>query len=190
MRTFHHAVIPCLWLIWLAVWIGAAVQTKEIQRRESMRSHLLHHVPLTVGGVLLAWPGILGARLEQRFAPYSPPWFWITVALVAFGIGFSIAARLRLGGNWSGPVTVKKDHELIRSGPYALVRHPIYTGLLLAVIGSALFIGRWRALIALVPLIFALARKMKVEERFMAEEFGGAYARYREQVPALIPFVF
>jgi protein-S-isoprenylcysteine O-methyltransferase Ste14 len=84
---------------------------------------------------------------------------------------------------------VKQDHELIRSGPYALVRHPIYTGLLLALIGTALMVGNWRALIGLAIMVGAIVRKLKIEERFMTEQFGEAYARYRAQVAMLVPFV-
>jgi protein-S-isoprenylcysteine O-methyltransferase Ste14 len=78
---------------------------------------------------------------------------------------------------------------LIRSGPYAFVRHPIYTGLLLALAGTVIVVGRWRAVIALVVLLAGLIFKIGVEERFMTEQFGEAYARYRSQVAALIPFV-
>jgi len=189
MRTFYHAIIPTLWLIWLAYWIVAAIGAKETQREEGFRSRLTHYVPLAIGGILLGWPNVAGAALEERFLPRTLAGFWIAVVLIAIGLGFSIAARVWLGGNWSGSVTIKKGHELIRSGPYALVRHPIYTGLLLALIGTALAVGKWRALIALLPFAFAIYRKMAVEERFMSDQFGGDYARYREQVPALIPFI-
>ncbi len=189
MRTFYLGIIPALWLIWLIYWIGAAIGAKETQREEDLRSRLTHHVPLILGGILLGWPGIAGMQLERRFVPLSLTWFWCTVSIIAIGLGFSIAARAWLGGNWSGSVTIKKGHELIRSGPYALVRHPIYTGLLLALIGTAIAIGRWRALIALVFFILAIARKITIEERFMSEQFNDAYARYREQVAALVPFV-
>ena len=189
MRTFYHAIIPALWLIWLGYWIIAAMGAKETQREEGFRSRLTHYGPLILGGILLGWPNVAGVTLEQRFLPRTLTLFWVEVALIAIGLGFSIAARAWLGGNWSGSVTIKKDHELIRSGPYALVRHPIYTGLLLALIGTALSVGKWRALIALVPLAFAIYRKMTVEERFMSEQFGDDYSVYRAKVPALIPFI-
>lgn len=190
MRVFYHSLIPALWLLWLVFWIAAALGAKETQRQESAVSRLSHHIPFILGGVLLGWPRILGMHLEQRFLPQTLTLFWVAAALIAIGLGFSIAARVRLGGNWSGSVTVKKDHELICTGPYALVRHPIYTGLLLALIGTVLFVGKWRALIALVPLVVAIFRKIAIEERFMSEQFGDTYARYRAQVPALVPFLF
>jgi protein-S-isoprenylcysteine O-methyltransferase Ste14 len=189
MRTFYLSIIPALWVIWLAYWTVAAVGTKETARHETRLSQLGHRVPMLVGAVLLGVPHIVGHVLEQRFHAFSFTWFWIGVALTALGIGFSIAARAWLGSNWSGSVTLKEGHELIRGGPYALVRHPIYTGILLALFGTALVVDRWRALIALAILVAGLLYKMRVEERFMMEQFGEAYARYRSEVPALIPFV-
>ena len=84
-------------------------------------------------------------------------------------------------------VTLKQDHELIRSGPYRWVRHPIYTGLLLAILGSAIALGEWRGLIALVLVAAAVLRRIAIEERFLTQQFGAAYARYRAEVPALVP---
>jgi protein-S-isoprenylcysteine O-methyltransferase Ste14 len=105
------------------------------------------------------------------------------------GLGFSALARAWLGRNWSAEVTVKDGHELVRSGPYALVRHPIYAGMLLALAGTALMVGKWRALIGLALVVVALLRKLTVEERFMTEQFGEVYAHYRAEVSALIPFL-
>jgi protein-S-isoprenylcysteine O-methyltransferase Ste14 len=189
MRIFYLSIIPALWLIWLAYWLVSAIGAKETVRRETRLSRLTHGLPMVAGAVLLGVPHVFGRTLDQRFHAFSFTWFWVGVALTTAGISFSIAARAWLGSNWSGSVTLKQGHELIRSGPYALVRHPIYTGLLLALFGTALVVDRWRALIALVILIAGLLYKMRVEERFMAEQFGDAYGRYRAEVPALIPFL-
>ena len=105
------------------------------------------------------------------------------------GIAFAVWARQYLGRNWSGTVTVKQDHELIRTGPYRLVRHPIYTGLLLAILGTAVAFGEWRGLLAFALLTGSLLLKLRVEERFMSESFPEPYARYRAEVPALIPCI-
>ena len=94
-----------------------------------------------------------------------------------------------LGGNWSSDVTLKRDHELIVAGPYRWVRHPIYTGILLALAGTALAIGEWRGAIAVVLASVAYWLKLKIEEAVMRRQFGENYARYAERVPALIPFV-
>jgi protein-S-isoprenylcysteine O-methyltransferase Ste14 len=110
------------------------------------------------------------------------------VALVIIGLAFAVWARAHLGSNWSGTVTIKQDHELIRSGPYAYVRHPIYTGLLAALLGTTVASGTVHAAVGLAIITVALIRKSRVEERFMREIFPDAYPRYSAEVPALIPF--
>ena len=182
-------IIGALWLTWLAIWIVTAFRVKHTQRIESRGSRLVHDAAMLAGALLLAVPRILGPALELRFHHHSLAWFVTGTVLVALGLCFSVVARFWLGRNWSGSVTVKQDHELIRSGPYALVRHPIYTGMLTALIGTALVIGNGRAALGLAVLLAGLLYKIGVEERFMSEQFGEAYARYRREVPALIPFV-
>jgi len=98
-------------------------------------------------------------------------------------------ARRYLGTNWSSTVTIKEGHELVTAGPYAIVRHPIYTGLILAFVGTALAIGEWRAVLAAVLGVIAFWRKLSLEERWMREQFGERYQAYSRRVPALIPFV-
>ena len=190
MNYVLHVLIPGLWLLWLAYWIVAARATNETRRRENVLSRLSHYVPLIAGGVFLGTPQILGPALEQRFHEATFALQLLTAVLVIAGLGFSAWGRAWLGRNWSAEVTVKQDHELVRGGPYALVRHPIYTGLLVAFIGTALGVGNGRALVGLALLVAALLRRVTIEERFMSEQFGEAYARYRAKVPALIPFVF
>ena len=111
------------------------------------------------------------------------------MALTAAGLLFAVWARQYLGSNWSGTVSIKKDHQLITNGPYALVRHPIYTGVLLALVGSAMAIGEWRAVLAFALASLALWRKLRLEEDLMHQQFGETYQAYCRRVPALIPFV-
>ena len=127
--------------------------------------------------------------LDQRFLPPTIIAYWLGLLMLAVGIAFAVWARLYLGRNWSGTVTVKQNHELIRSGPYRLVRHPIYTGLLLAILGTAVAFGEWRGLLAFALLTGSLSLKLRIEERFMSESFPKEYARYRAEVPALIPHI-
>jgi protein-S-isoprenylcysteine O-methyltransferase Ste14 len=189
MQEFFKTLIPGLWLAWFIYWVLAARGTKETARTESAGSRLMHHAPLLAGAVLLGWPHVLGPGWEGRFHAHTFGWFLTGLALVIAGLGFAVVARVWLGGNWSGTVTLKKGHELVQSGPYALVRHPIYTGLLAALIGTAIAIDRWRALAGLALLTAGIGYKISVEERFMRDQFGEAYARYRARVKALVPFV-
>jgi protein-S-isoprenylcysteine O-methyltransferase Ste14 len=189
MTYVLRAFIPALWILWLAYWIVAARSTYETKRRESFASRLSHYGLLIAGGILLGVPNILGPSLEARFHGRTPGWLMPATVLVVLGLGFSAMARARLGSNWSAEVTVKQGHELVRDGPYSLVRHPIYTGVLLALVGTAVAVGNWRAIIGLALVVAGFVRKLTIEERFMSEQFGETYARYRAEVPALIPFV-
>jgi protein-S-isoprenylcysteine O-methyltransferase Ste14 len=187
MRSFQQYSIPALWLGWLLYWSLAAAGAKPTRRRESLTSQLSHVVPLGLGIGLLATSHAPFAWLAVRFLPRTVPWFWPGFCLVVLGLAFSVIARRWLGGNWSGMVTLKQDHELICTGPYRWVRHPIYTGLLLAVLGWAIALGEWRGLIALALTTVALLRKISIEERFLAQQFRAAYGSYRDAVPALVP---
>ncbi len=187
MPILHAYAIAVLWLGWLAYWAVAAGNVKATASEESWQSRLAYSAPLWVAAFLLIDRHL--GPLSQRFLPAD---IWIpTVGVLITAAGFAVAiwARIHLGTNWSGKVTVKQSHELIRTGPYALARHPIYTGLTLAFIGTAIAIGEWRALVAAVIAIASFCYKLSIEERVMIDTFGDAYREYRRQVRALIPFV-
>jgi protein-S-isoprenylcysteine O-methyltransferase Ste14 len=187
MQEVYRYMIPALWLAWLLYWSIAAIGAKATVREESFASRLSHTVPLAVGVALLATLNVPMAWLAVRFAPPTVGWLWLGVVLVALGLAISVAARISLGANWSSMVTLKQDDELIRTGPYRWVRHPTYTGLLLAVLGTAIALGEWRGVIALVLVAIAFMRKIAIEERFLTQHFGEAYARYSREVPSLVP---
>ena len=181
-------LIPGLWLIWGLYWWLASYGVKRAVRRESVLSRAAHFVPLAVAAVLLgldAVPGWLGRRW------IAPSWtlFATGAALVLVGLLFSVWARIVLGGNWSGTVALKQHHEIVRTGPYRWIRHPIYTGLIVAFLGSAVARGEWRGVLAVVIVLAALWRKWRLEERWLAESFGAAYTDYRRGTWALIPLV-
>lgn len=189
MRDPLSLAIPVLWAAWGVCWMIASAFAKPVRRRESAASRASHVVPLALAAALLASRRLAGPVLDTRFLPRGAGWLWLGTALVAAGLLFAAIARMQLAGNWSGTVTLKQDHTLTRSGPYRVVRHPIYTGLLLAVLGTALAEGEWRGLVAFVAVLAAFLRKMRIEERFMLEAFGEEYARYRQEVPSLVPWV-
>ena len=189
MHAIYAWLIPAIWLAWALYWCVAAFAAKPVRRKESIVSRLSHGVPLTLAILLLTSSRFASAILDTRFLPSSALLFWIGTALLLAGLFFAIAARLHLGGNWSGTVTLKQDHTLTRSGPYRFVRHPIYTGILLAIFGNGVIaLGEWRGVVALALVTAAFLRKIQIEERFMQEQFGEAYTRYRQEVPALIPY--
>ena len=178
-----------LWLAWALYWMVSALGAKRTQRRESLASRLSHVLPLFVGVTLIAWPHHPGPEwLSWRLVPPGPMRFGGALFLTVAGLGFTVWARVHLGRNWSGTVTLKEEHELVRSGPYAYVRHPIYTGLLVALLGSAIACGEVRALIGFIVVAAAFVRKLRIEERLMRASFPGQYRDYCARVPALIPF--
>jgi protein-S-isoprenylcysteine O-methyltransferase Ste14 len=176
-----------MWLSWAAYWWLASLGAKRVDRREPLGSRLLHLLPLTFAFWLLWADRLGGSILNERMFPSAPWIVWAATLITAAGLLFAVWARVHLGRNWSGTVTIKQDHELIVSGPYAIVRHPIYTGLLIAFVGSALARGEWRGLIAILLAWATLWRKLRVEERWMTERFGQEYEAYRRRVPALVP---
>jgi len=188
MRVWPAGLIGALWILWILYWCVSARSLKPIRRRQSVGSRAVFVGPMALTAVLLTaqrWPGWLGERL----VPGGWTRYWVGVTLVVAGLLLSVWARRMLGGNWSGTVTVKVGHELIQTGPYRWVRHPIYTGMLLALLGSALASGRVHGLLAFLIASIALWCKARVEERWMGEEFGERYAEYRRATWALVPFV-
>jgi protein-S-isoprenylcysteine O-methyltransferase Ste14 len=181
-------LILALWVVWLLYWAWAALNAKTTQRRESLTSRLSHILPLLVGAWLIFAPRLRWGWLSTPLLPATPARYLLALVLVAFGFGFSVWARVHLGRNWSAAVTLKHAHELIRSGPYARVRHPIYTGLLVAFLGSAIACGEARALLGVAIILFAFVRKLRIEETLMCATFPAEYARYRAEIPALLPF--
>jgi protein-S-isoprenylcysteine O-methyltransferase Ste14 len=125
---------------------------------------------------------VLGLKIIPRHSGVA----WAGVAMCAAGTGFAIWARHYLAGNWSGTVTLKEGHSLIQSGPYAIVRHPIYSGILFAMLGTALAVGELRAFPALLGAL-GIWKKMNQEEALMRKAFPGEYADYEQRVKKLVP---
>jgi protein-S-isoprenylcysteine O-methyltransferase Ste14 len=109
------------------------------------------------------------------------------LALTAVGVGISVWARLSLGSNWSGVVTLKKDHQLVRTGLYRWIRHPIYTGILLAMVGTAMIAANLRACLAVVLALVTLYFKARREERFLREEFGASFEEHSRRTGMFLP---
>lgn len=185
-----YTLIAYAWLSFGIIWLVAAFANKRTVQRQSISSRFIHLGLGIVAALLLVNNGIRGGILDWRFVPKSLFTAYIGLALTLVGLAFAVWARFHLGRNWSGTVTLKQDHELIRTGPYALVRHPIYSGILLALLGAAIARAELRGLLALAIIIFTFRLKYGIEESFMVRQFGVQYADYRRQVRALIPFVW
>ena len=175
------------WIVFFLYWAVSARKLKAVKKRESAGQRLEHLVPLVVAYVLLLTTGPDFGWFSKRFVPNVAGLNIFGVALTAVGVGFAIWARWHLGENWSGTVTLKTDHELIRSGPYRWIRHPIYTGMLMAVIGTAVALGEVRGILAFLIILAAFYRKARREELFLGQEFGEKFSAHLEHTGMFLP---
>jgi protein-S-isoprenylcysteine O-methyltransferase Ste14 len=141
-----------------------------------------------VGVLLLFAPDVSLGPFDHRFLPSQDSAVdAVGWAVTALGLAFAVWSRWTLGRNWSARITLKTEHELIRSGPYGFVRHPIYSGLLVAFLGTALYLGEWRGLIALPVFAVGFWLKSVREEKLLESEFGAEYREYRRETGMLTP---
>src|SRR5215467_9138870 len=186
--TANHAV-TFLWLALAAFWAITAVRAKRSIRRESSTSRLYHLLLMTTAFALLFSQDLRIGQLGLRIVPASPESAYGGLALAGLGAAFAIWARSTLGTNWSATVTVKENHSFTHQGPYQLVRHPIYAGGLLAMLGTAVVYGEAGCFVAVALAFVGWWLKARIEEEFMTQQFGEDYRRYQKDVKQLIPFV-
>ncbi|MHB1206814.1 MAG: methyltransferase family protein [Rhodospirillaceae bacterium] len=193
-QEYFGLLIGAIWVVWVIYWRFGPGSGKAVARKESGGSQLSYGLLLFAGLILVVHPQIardLGVgALADLIWPQSILANIIAVVFVVVGLGFSVWARVHLADNWSAAVTVKEGHELIRSGPYKYVRHPIYTGILIAILGSVVLADRWVAFLGLALMTASFVVKLRIEERFMADQFGDAYQLYKKEVAALVPGLF
>ena len=191
MQTYPLAlnIISACWVLFAVIWILAAFATKQSVYRETRLQRLRYTIPILLGGFLVAKGHRLSDPLNHRVIPHVEALAWAGVALCIFGLLFCIWARFTLGRNWSGVVTLKGGHELIIHGPYALVRHPIYTGLLTMFVATVIVLGHVAGIIALPFVFVSLWIKLRHEEKLMLNKFPKEYAAYQQRVKRLIPFI-
>ncbi len=175
------------WIAWVIYWVAMAFKTKRTVERGDFFGYRL------VAGILvLGWVAaerLLHVSSQSQIWQTSLALGIVSAGIVLAGAAFTVWARIVLGRNWSAEVTFKEDHELIESGPYALARHPIYTGLIVMALGTAIDYGRAFGFALFLALCGSLWWKARQEERIMQRHFPDAYAEYRKHVRAIIPFV-
>ena len=176
-----------IWMIWCIVWLLMAAWSKPSKRREFPWQRLEHVIPLLFGFLLIYNNNFAWGSLAHRIVPQNSVIAMLGLVLVVGGLLFSIWARIALGANWSGTVSIKSGHNLIRRGPYRWIRHPIYTGLLLSLVGTVMLQGEVRAFPGFALALFALYRKAKREERFLSEEFGDSFAEHAKHTGMFLP---
>jgi len=179
--------ITALWLLFGLYWLASALKRKKTKQRETWLQRFGYMLPLALAFYLLNEPQLPCDWLRKRLVPASPAASWMGVLLTAAGIAVAFWARWHLGTNWSGTVTLKVGHELIRTGPYRTVRHPIYTGILLGLLGTAITIGEVRALLLVAVAWFSFYIKARREESFLSQEFGPGFAEHKRHTGMFLP---
>ena len=184
MNNWTWYVILIGWAAWAVYWlIMALTAARTIERRAAVRDRLV------VVLVAVAW------ALIRPFQGSSQLWMThvalgvLSDCLFLAGAAFTVWARITLGRNWSPEVAFKQDQELVQTGPYALVRHPIYAGLLTMALATAIHYGRASSMVVFGLLCVGAWLKSRQEEKLMTDHFPDVYPSYKERVPALIPFV-
>ena len=181
------ALIAAVWVVWLLTWVLAAGWSARTASHSDLGAESPSRV-LTLAAVVM---------ILTSYWPLQTALLWTTprevgfvlIGLVVLGLGFTWAARLHLGPLWSSTSAPTEDHRIVDTGPYRVVRHPVYAGLLLAAGATAAESGRLEAVAGAAVLIAAISLRAKLEERFLRRDLGDeAYAGYRRRVPMLIPF--
>ena len=179
--------IQLCWVAWLIYWVIMAFSSKAtIERGGFFGYRLVAAIPILVWIVAAQ---LLHVSWQARLWQTTPALGVATDLLMLAGAAFTVWARITLGRNWSLEVTFKRDHELVESGPYALARHPIYTGLITMALATAINYGRALGFVLLFALCASLWWKARAEEVMIAKHFPEAYGEYRSRVRAIIPFV-
>lgn len=173
-----------LWGVWLLSWWIAAFWSDRAVKGAGTKPQVAYNVLTVAGGVLLFG---FGSRDPLWRLPATLRWAMLAPA--ALGFWFAWWARVTLGRLWARNVSRKADHRVIDAGPYALVRHPIYTGIILATIATALLQGTATAVAGVVMMTCGWYLKARLEERFLHGELGDPYDAYRARVPMLVPFI-
>ncbi|MGB7539646.1 MAG: isoprenylcysteine carboxylmethyltransferase family protein [Anaerolineales bacterium] len=180
-----------LWAIFFLFWILAAIRNRQsVKRSEPFSSRLVNIVLYGITAALLLYDWQIAALLSARFIPDHGMISLTGLAIQAAGLGFALWAQQHLGSNWSAQVTLAEGHQLIRSGPYRIVRNPMYLGILAGMFGTAVVIGELRGFLAAAAVLAALLWKIKVEEEMLGRHFGEGYQKYKKNVKSIIPFIF
>jgi len=181
LTLVSNLTIPVCWLILIAYWIAKGRGVKPVAEQKSRAATRAYRIPLLLGGILL-WAHL-------RYSPTTELWRAFGAVVCVLGLLVAVWARRTLAGNWSRAVTFKQGHELIQAGPYRFARHPIYTGMLLMSLGSAVVGGWLHCWLGFLLMCAGFWIKLRQEESLMLRHFPDDYPPYRARVKALVPFI-
>jgi protein-S-isoprenylcysteine O-methyltransferase Ste14 len=182
--------VEIAWCIIGMFWLASSFFNKRTRLRENDFARFEYVIAACTAFALVFSPGFPTGPLEHPLPirdSWLTPLIGLSLLLCLAGWSLAIWARLTLADNWSGSITLKENHSLVKTGPYALIRHPIYTALLTSFLGTALLEGRWRGLAGFVLLAVILKFKSQKEERLMLSTFGDEYQTYYRSTGAMLP---
>ena len=187
--TWPTRLLALIWLAWVVSWVVASFWSGRTKSHVRTWDSWVYRLPILIGAILLSpWTaGALGAS-----QPYDPGNIgtYLLALVVLFGISFTWWARIHLGRFWSNAITHKEDHRVVDTGPYGVVRHPIYTGLIIAILATGVAVATWTSLLGALLISFGEWQKARMEEGFLTAELGAeAYGPYCKRVPMIVPFL-
>ena len=178
-----------VWFVWWITWLAAAAWSDRAVKRPPRRSQIVYRVLAAGGAILLFGLFRHDVRVEGILWQTADALSWVMVVIAFVGLLFTWWARIHLGRLWSSSVGRKADHRVVDTGPYSIVRHPIYSGITLASIATAVLRGTLTAWLGVVVMTLGWYVKARMEEEFLREELGAdAYGAYASRVPMLMPF--
>jgi len=187
--TWPTRLLALIWLAWVVSWVVASFWSGRTKSHVRTWDSWVYRLPILIGAILLSpWTaGALGA--SQLYDPGNIGTYMLAL-VVLFGISFTWWARIHLGRFWSNAITHKEDHRVVDTGPYGVVRHPIYTGLIIAILATGVAVATWTSLLGALLISFGEWQKARMEEGFLTAELGAeAYGPYCKRVPMIVPFL-
>jgi protein-S-isoprenylcysteine O-methyltransferase Ste14 len=188
MMTTPEVAVKTLWFIWWVSWLLAAAWSDRAVKRPPRRSQIIYRLLAAAGAILLFGLYQHDVAVERILWSTTDGLPWVMVAVTSAGLLFTWWARIHLGRLWSSSVGRKADHRIVGTGPYGIVRHPIYTGITLASIATATIRGTAAAWLGVGVMTLGWYVKARMEEEFLRDELGADnYNSYASRVPMLVP---
>ncbi len=187
--TWPTALLSLIWLAWVTSWIVASFWSGRTKAHVPTLDSWAYRLPILMGAILLMPPveRLLGVAQLYRLGEAGT---YVVAVVVALGLSFTWWARIHLGRFWSNAITHKEDHRVIDTGPYGVVRHPIYTGQIIGLLATGIAIANWAAMLGVVLISLGEWQKARMEERFLTAELGSdVYGPYCRRVPMIVPFL-
>ena len=187
--TWPTKLLGLIWLAWVITWVVASFWSGRTKTHVQTLDSWVYRLPILLGAILLS-PWTMAALGESRLYDLGNAGTYVLAAVVLLGVSFTWWARIHLGRFWSNAITHKEGHRIVDTGPYGLVRHPIYAGLILAILATGVAVATWTSLLGALLISIGEWRKARMEESFLCTKMGlDAYGPYSRRVPMIVPFI-